>query len=104
MVSKQIVHGEKDLEIALNQICEQLLSRHPQLNEMVLFGIRTGGVFLAERLRQKILQKRGIDLPTGIIDITLYRDDWTRLSQTPEVKKTEIHFSIEDKNVLLSNS
>jgi pyrimidine operon attenuation protein/uracil phosphoribosyltransferase len=75
--------------------------RHPQLSEMVLVGIRTGGVFLAERLRQKIVQKRGIDLPTGIIDITLYRDDWTRLSQTPEVKKNEIHFSIKDKNVLL---
>jgi pyrimidine operon attenuation protein/uracil phosphoribosyltransferase len=101
MVSKQIVQGEKDIEIALNQICEQLLSRHPQLKEMVLVGIRTGGVYLAERLRQKILQKKGIDLPTGIIDITLYRDDWTRLSQTPEVKKTEIHFPIEDKNVLL---
>jgi len=35
------------------------------------------------------------------MDITLYRDDWTRLSQTPEVKKTEIHFSIEDKDVVL---
>ena len=101
MVSKKIIHGEKDIEIALNQICEQLLSRHPQLSQMVLVGIRTGGVFLTERLRQKILQKKGIDLPTGIIDITLYRDDWTRLSQTPEVKKTEIHFPIEDKNVLL---
>jgi len=101
MVSRQIVQGENDIEMALNQICEQLLSRHPQLSEMVLVGIRTGGVFLAERLRQKIHQKRGVDLPTGIMDITLYRDDWTRLSQTPEVKKTEIHFSIEDKNVLL---
>ncbi len=101
MVSRQIVQTEKDIEIALNQICEQLLSRYPQLNEMVLVGIRTGGVFLAERIRQKILQRRGIDLPTGIIDITLYRDDWTRLSQTPEVKKTEIHFPIEDKKVLL---
>ena len=101
MVSKQIIHGEKDIEIALDQICDQLLKEHPQLDEMVLVGIRTGGVFLAERIRQKVLQKRGIDLPTGIIDITLYRDDWTRLSQTPEVKKTEIHFSIEDKNVLL---
>jgi pyrimidine operon attenuation protein/uracil phosphoribosyltransferase len=101
MDSKQIVQTEKDIEIALSQICEQLLTTHSQLNEMVLVGIRTGGVFLAERLRQKILQKRGINLPTGIIDITLYRDDWTRLSQTPEVKKTEIHFSIEDKNVLL---
>jgi pyrimidine operon attenuation protein/uracil phosphoribosyltransferase len=101
MVSKQIVYGEKDIEVALNQICEQLLNRHPQLDEMALVGIRTGGVFLAERLKHKILQKKGIDLPTGIIDITLYRDDWTRLSQTPEVKKTEIHFPIEDKNVLL---
>jgi pyrimidine operon attenuation protein/uracil phosphoribosyltransferase len=101
MVSRQIVQGEYDIEMALNQICEQLLSRHPQLSEMVLVGIRTGGVFLAERLRQKIHQKRGVDLPTGIMDITLYRDDWTRLSQTPEVKKTEIHFSIEDKDVVL---
>jgi len=101
MDSRQIVQTEKDIEIALNQICEQLSSRHPQLNEMVLVGIRTGGVFLAERLRQKILEKRGVELPMGIIDITLYRDDWTRLSQTPEVKKTEIHFPIEDKNVLL---
>lgn len=101
MVSKQIVQKEKDIEISLSQICEQVLVKHPRLDEMVLVGIRTGGVFLAERIRQMILQKRGIDLPTGIIDITLYRDDWTRLSQTPEVKKTEIHFPIEDKDVLL---
>jgi len=101
MFSKQIVQTEKDIEFSLNQICDQVLDRNPQLAGMVLVGIRTGGVFLAERLRQKILQKKGIDLPTGIIDIALYRDDWTRLSQTPEAKKAEIHFSIEDKHVLL---
>jgi pyrimidine operon attenuation protein/uracil phosphoribosyltransferase len=101
MLSKQIVQTEKDIEVSLNQICDQVLKRNPRLAGMVLVGIRTGGVFLAERLRQKLLQKNGIDLPTGIIDITLYRDDWTRLSETPEVKKAEIHFSIEDKHVLL---
>jgi pyrimidine operon attenuation protein/uracil phosphoribosyltransferase len=101
MLSKQIVQTEKDIEFSLNQVCDQVLNRNPHLAGMVLVGIRTGGVFLAERIRQKLLQKKGIDLPTGIIDITLYRDDWTRLSQTPEVKKAEIHFSIEDKNVLL---
>jgi pyrimidine operon attenuation protein/uracil phosphoribosyltransferase len=101
MPSKQIVQTEKDIEVSLNQICDQVLKRNPQLAGMVLVGIRTGGVFLAERLRQKLLQKKGIDLPTGVIDITLYRDDWTRLSETPEVKKAEIHFSIEDKHVLL---
>jgi pyrimidine operon attenuation protein/uracil phosphoribosyltransferase len=101
MFSKQVVQTEKDIEFSLDQICDQVFNKNPRLDGMVLVGIRTGGVFLAERLRQKILQKRGIDLPTGIIDITLYRDDWTRLSQTPEVKKTEIHFPIEDKHVLL---
>jgi pyrimidine operon attenuation protein/uracil phosphoribosyltransferase len=101
MFSKQIVQTEKDIEFSLNQICDQVLKRNPRLTGMVLVGIRTGGVFLAERIRQKFLQKKGIDLPTGIIDITLYRDDWTRMSETPEVKKTEIHFSIEDKHVLL---
>jgi len=52
-------------------------------------------------IKAKTSSKKGIDLPTGVIDITLYRDDWTRLSETPEVKKAEIHFSIEDKHVLL---
>jgi pyrimidine operon attenuation protein / uracil phosphoribosyltransferase len=97
----KVVQGEKEIEASLDQICDHLLKRHPELKEMALVGIRTGGVYLAERLRRKILQKKGIDLPTGTIDITLYRDDWTRLTQTPEVKKTEIHFSIEDKHVLL---
>jgi pyrimidine operon attenuation protein/uracil phosphoribosyltransferase len=101
MSSKQVVQTEKDMEFSLNQICDQVLNRNPRLDAMVLVGIRTGGVFLAERLRQKILEKKGINLPTGILDITLYRDDWTGLSQTPEVKKAEIHFPIEDKNVLL---
>jgi pyrimidine operon attenuation protein/uracil phosphoribosyltransferase len=98
---KKVVQTEKDIDRALDRICDDLLKRHPELKEMVLVGIRTGGVYLADRLRKKILLKRGVDLPTGIIDITLYRDDWTRLTQTPEVKKAEIHFSVEDKHVLI---
>ena len=101
MVLKEIVQTEKEIEASLDCMCEQLLDRHPQLDEIVLVGIRTGGVFLADRLKGRILRRKGVDLPTGIIDINLYRDDWTRLSQTPEVKKTEIHFPIEDKHVLL---
>ena len=101
LVSRQVIQAGKDMDVSLDRICEQLIHRHPRLNEMVLVGIRTGGAFLAERLKEKILQKSGLDLPMGIIDITLYRDDWTRLSQAPEVKKTEIRFPIEDKDVLL---
>src|SRR4030043_589830 len=101
MTSKQIILKEVDIESSLNRICDRLLQRHPLLKEMVLVGIRSGGVYLAQRLKEKIFQKTGVDLQAGVIDITLYRDDWTRLTQTPEVKKADIHFSIEDKNVLL---
>jgi pyrimidine operon attenuation protein/uracil phosphoribosyltransferase len=58
-------------------------------------------VFIAERLRLKILYATGLDLPAGIMDITLYRDDWTLRTQTPEVKKTEIPFAVEGKRILL---
>jgi pyrimidine operon attenuation protein / uracil phosphoribosyltransferase len=101
MGSREVLQTEKEIGASLDRICEQLLGRHPQLEETVLVGIRTGGVFLAERLRQRVVEKKKVDLPTGIIDITLYRDDWTRLSQTPQVKKAEIRFPVEDKNVLL---
>lgn len=101
MNSKQIVLNEADIEESLNRLCEALLQRHPALKEIVLVGIRSGGVYLAQRLKEKIFQRTGQDLPAGVIDITLYRDDWTRLTQTPEVKKAEIHFPIEDKHVLL---
>lgn len=101
MPSKQVIQSEVDIENSLNQICNQLFQKHPRLKEMVLVGIRSGGVYLAQRLKEKIFQKSGVDLPAGVIDITLYRDDWTRLTQTPEVKKADIHFPIEDKHVLL---
>jgi pyrimidine operon attenuation protein / uracil phosphoribosyltransferase len=101
MVLKEVIQTEKEIEASLDRIYQQLLDRHPQLNDMVLVGIRTGGVFLAERLKEKIHRMKGVDLPAGIIDIALYRDDWTRLSQTPEVKKTDIRFPIEDRQVLL---
>lgn len=101
MPSKQIIQNEVDIQEFLNRICDRLLQRHPSLKEMVLVGIRSGGVYLAQRLKEKIFQKTQVDLPAGIIDITLYRDDWTRLTQTPEVRKADIHFPIEDKHVLL---
>jgi pyrimidine operon attenuation protein / uracil phosphoribosyltransferase len=101
MVIKEVIQTAGEIEASLDLISQQILERHPRLHDVVLVGIRTGGVFLAERLREKILKKKGIDLPSGTIDITLYRDDWTQLGQTPEVKQTDIRFPIEGKQVVL---
>lgn len=66
-----------------------------------LIGIRTRGVFLAERVKKRVEEIAKVSLPLGILDITLYRDDLSRLSDHPLVKKTEIPFSIESKILYL---
>jgi pyrimidine operon attenuation protein/uracil phosphoribosyltransferase len=67
----------------------------------VLVGIRSRGVHLARRLQGKIRHIEGVDVPMGIIDITLYRDDLSRSGQQPEVKGTHIGFPIDDRRVVL---
>lgn len=82
-------------------LAEGLLRRHPSLEGVVLVGIRTGGAFLAQRLQGVVQALTGTRLPCGIMDITLYRDDWTRLNGKPRVGRTEIDFSVDGQAVVL---
>lgn len=85
----------------IQEIADQIVARHGSHKEILLIGIRTGGAFLAARL-QKALMESGIPTPPlGILDITLYRDDWTRIGSTPMVGKTELPFSIDGKLLIL---
>ena len=68
---------------------------------MILVGIRTGGAFLAQRLADRISRRTGKPMRVGVLDITLYRDDWTQLSHKPLVGKTELPGSIDDQEVVL---
>jgi pyrimidine operon attenuation protein/uracil phosphoribosyltransferase len=97
---RQILTGEemdRILEEMAAQICEQI----PDKDNLVLVGIRTGGVYLANRLRDKISKIEGRQVPVGILDIGLYRDDWTRISPQPTVRTTEIPFPIDGRIVVL---
>jgi len=66
-----------------------------------LIGIQTRGVYLAKRLQAKIKEIEGVEIPTGDMDITLYRDDWTRISHHPVVQATDILFSVDEKQIIL---
>lgn len=66
-----------------------------------LVGIRTRGATLARRLQQELKRQQGWDVPLGILDITLYRDDLSRRSEQPLVQATEIDFDIEGKLIFL---
>ena len=87
----------------LTRIAHEILERTRGVDELALIGIRTRGVFLAQRLAKIIGDISKQDVPTGALDITLYRDDVMRHSAgaQPVVRRTEIPFSIDDKRILL---
>ena len=98
---KETVMDEETMERALARITHEILERNQGVKDLALIGIRTGGVYLAERIRDKIGQMEKVRVPSGIIDITLYRDDFAIGLPRPLVGKTEIPFSLKEKKVVL---
>jgi pyrimidine operon attenuation protein/uracil phosphoribosyltransferase len=98
---RKIIAGPKRIQALIEKLADKVLDNHPILENVVLVGIRCGGVPLTNRLREIFHKKKGVLVPCGYLDITLYRDDWTRIAHQPQVKKTEIPFSIEDLNIIL---
>ncbi len=90
-----------ELDRTLERLTDEIVGHHRQLDQMILVGIRTGGAFLAQRLVDRISRRTGKPMRVGVLDITLYRDDWTQLSHKPLVGKTELPGSIDDQEVVL---
>jgi pyrimidine operon attenuation protein/uracil phosphoribosyltransferase len=88
---------------ALTRMAHEILERNRGLDEIALVGIRTRGVPLARRISRSLHDINGDDVPTGALDITLYRDDLMRhpVGPQPLVRRTEIPFSIDDRKILL---
>jgi len=87
----------------LTRIAHEILERNRGVEELGLVGIRTRGVPIARRLSRAIAEINKHEVPTGALDITLYRDDLMRhaVGPQPVVRSTEIAFSIDDKKILL---
>jgi len=79
----------------------EILEVHKGAANLSLVGIQTRGVHLAGRIQKKIYEIEGVEVPTGNMDITLYRDDWTRIGPHPIVQTTEILFSVDGRQILL---
>ena len=88
---------------ALTRMSHEILERNRGLDELALVGIRTRGVPLARRIARTLHEINGDDVPTGALDITLYRDDLMRhpVGPQPLVRRTEIPFSIDERKILL---
>jgi pyrimidine operon attenuation protein / uracil phosphoribosyltransferase len=87
----------------LTRIAHEIVERNKGVEDLALVGIRTRGVHIARRLARTLREITQTDIPTGALDITLYRDDLMRYAVGPQplVRRTEIPFSIDDKKILL---
>ena len=95
------IMDQEGIRRALTRIAHEILEKNAGTKDLVLIGIRRRGVPLASRLSEKIKEIEGTSIPLGILDITLYRDDLSQLDYHPQVRKTEVPFSITDKKVVL---
>jgi len=98
-IVKAQLADEKGLDRSLTRLAHEILEKNRGVENLVLVGIRTRGVPLAKRLAQKIKTIEGRDVPVGILDVSLYRDDFKY--KQPEVRVTDIPFSIDEKNIVL---
>jgi len=85
----------------LYRMATEIIERNRDLKSLVIVGIRTRGIYIGKRIAKIIKDMEKVDIPVGVMDITLYRDDFSELELQHMVHKTEIKFSIAKKNVLL---
>jgi len=98
---KRSLMDAQQMNRVIQRMAGQIVERNADLGQLLLVGIRTRGVPLAERLRGEIKRLEGIEVPLGILDITLYRDDLSTIAPQPVVKATHIPESIEEHTLML---
>ena len=98
-----VVMAADQVARTITRIAHEIVERNRTLDDLALVGIRTRGVPIARRLSTRLYDIASATVPTGVLDITLYRDDLMRhpVGPQPVLRKTEIEFSIDDRRILL---
>ncbi len=92
---------KQGLDRIITRIAHEILEKNKGSQNLVLIGMRTRGEFLAKRIHEKIKKIDNVDLPLGVLDVTLYRDDFRTRMKQPEVSVSDITFDINEKDVIL---
>jgi Pyrimidine operon attenuation protein/uracil phosphoribosyltransferase len=100
-VKKKTIMDADAMRRALVRVAHEIVEKNKGVENIILVGIRTRGVPLAQRIAEEIKTIENITLPVGTLDITLYRDDLSTLAYNPVVRATEIDFDISGKTVVL---
>ena len=98
---KSKVIDSTGLKRIITRIAHEILEKNKGSNNLVIMGMRTRGEYLGRRIWEKIKEIEKKDLPFGILDVTLYRDDFRMRLKQPEVSVSNITFDINEKDIVL---
>ncbi|MGE5582500.1 MAG: bifunctional pyr operon transcriptional regulator/uracil phosphoribosyltransferase PyrR [Bacillota bacterium] len=98
---KAQVMDEENIRRALYRLSHEITEHNKGTSDLLLVGIRSRGVPLANRLADFISQTEGNRIPVGVLDITFYRDDLSMVSSQPVIRRTEMPFNIFNKKIIL---
>ncbi|MGM0827111.1 MAG: bifunctional pyr operon transcriptional regulator/uracil phosphoribosyltransferase PyrR [Bacillota bacterium] len=103
MTKKATVLDQPAIRRALTRIAHEIIERNKGIEDCILVGIKTRGIYIANRLAERIHDIEGEQIPVGEIDITLYRDDLSKKTEDnePEVKGSDLPVDITNKKVIL---
>ena len=101
IVKKTSIMDADGIRRALIRIAHEITEKNRGVENVALVGIRTRGVPLAERIADEIQKIENVKVPTGSLDITLYRDDLTTMGYNPVIHGTEIDFDVTGKHIVL---
>jgi len=101
VVEKRQLLSSEEISRTLNRLAHEIVEKSGATGDLALIGVRRRGVPLAERLSRIIRGFSGVEVPVGILDITLYRDDLSTVGPQPVVQSTEIPFAVDDRDLLV---
>lgn len=101
MAQASIIMNKKDIDRTLLRISHEIIEKNKGVEDLGIIGIKTRGEYLAKRIADYIYNIEKINIPVGVLDITLYRDDLKEKQPQTILVKTEIPFPVEEKKILL---
>ncbi len=96
----RLLHAD-DFDRTIRRFAQQFTEPYDDLSPLAIIGMQTRGVYIAKRIRDRIREFRGVEVPLGVLDITFYRDDFRSLDKVPTAKITEIPFDLDGLDIIL---
>lgn len=101
MKLKAVLLDEQAVRRTITRLSHEILERNKGAQNIALIGIKTRGVPIAQTIKSNILKIEGFDAPVGELDITLYRDDLSELSELPTINSSKVDFDVRGKDIVL---